>query len=742
MAELGFYEQIIEDMARSVLRSEEMRTALEKTGLSVDALVRQAVEEVPSLIATADIKVQSSVSVPEILAAWFSPWRTRIVAMVAMVAVAGALGVAAAEGIGWTPPTALVLVLLAAVVVSGAEGARPLTGELDSVSRLSLEQQVLAPFLRRRISSFVKEDQQGFHVTSAPGLSDLSGRDQIAATAAGDRLTRIFRTMTAGSIAISGPRGAGKTTLLRQFCDSPFAGRTVPELCFMVSAPVVYDIHDFVVHLYRQLCLSVVQGRPDRGRPRDPGRSRRRTLVIPVLSFVAGIAGFGYVALRHLSHVALLQGAYLLAGGSLMSLGGMASTAPYLVRERRTDRAPAKRIRRAATAFPGVVVAVFGAGLIYWTLSSRPRRMPDTPSVVTICSSLLIVNAFVLLTVRARRRDHDHEADFEDEARRRLQQLQFLQTFNTGYSGTVAIPGGVQLGRTASRQLAEQKLSLPEIIEQYRDFAHRAAQWWRAKHDGKGRLVIGIDEVDKIRDAPSAEQFVNDIKAVFGTPHCLYLVSVSDEAMLGFQQLSPELRVAFDSAFDEMVRVDHLSLSDVRGLLRRRVAGITDPFVALCYALSGGLPRDVLRIARALVEIRSREGATGDIRDLTTALVAHELSLTKHALLRGRTGNDTTPEYRELLKRLVDDSWPRDLMKGAVTCEQSGDDATSRWLSVALRFLATVEDAFGAGVVHAIEDPSVIDVLARARIALAIDAGIAAELISRFRADGGLPPFD
>lgn len=360
---------------------------------------------------------------------------------------------------------------------------------------------------------------------------------------------------------------------------------------------------------------------------------------------------------------------------------------------------------------------------------------------MTICSTLLIVNAVVLLTMRARRKDRDHEADFEDEARRRLQQLQFLQTFNTGYSGTVAIPGGVQLGRTASRQLAEQKLSLPEIIEQYRDFAHRAAQWWRTKHEGKGRLVIGIDEVDKIRDAASAEQFVNDIKAIFGTPHCLYLVSVSDEAMLGFQQRSPELRAAFDSAFDEMVRVDHLTLSDVRGLLRRRVAGIADPFVALCYALSGGLPRDVLRIARALVEIRSREGGTGDIRDLTTALVAHELSLTKHALLRGRTGNDTA-EYRELLKRLVDDSWPRDLVKGAVTCAQSGDDATSRWLSVALRFLATVEECFGAGVALSIEDPGVIDTLARARIALAIDADIAAELISRFRADGGLPPFD
>jgi hypothetical protein len=49
------------------------------------------------------------------------------------------------------------------------------------------------------------------------------------------------------------------------------------------------------------------------------------------------------------------------------------------------------------------------------------------------------------------------------------------------------------------------------------------AAWQRSAHGGHGRVVIGIDEVDKIRDGDRAEAFLNDIKAIFGTPGCLYL---------------------------------------------------------------------------------------------------------------------------------------------------------------------------------------------------------------------------
>jgi hypothetical protein len=64
------------------------------------------------------------------------------------------------------------------------------------------------------------------------------------------------------------------------------------------------------------------------------------------------------------------------------------------------------------------------------------------------------------------------------------------------------------------------------------------AFWQRSVRGGEGRVVIGIDEVDKIRDSDRAEAFLNDVKAIFGVPGCLYLVSLSEDAMAGCWQVA------------------------------------------------------------------------------------------------------------------------------------------------------------------------------------------------------------
>lgn len=545
--------------------------------------------------------------------------------------------------------------------------------------------------------------------------------------------------MLTGSIALSGPRGAGKTTLLRGFCDSRFAVPDAPELRLMVSAPVVYDVRDFVVHLYKQLCLAVTKNRvgPGRSSDRRPPRSRFYEACAAIL-FTAGLVMLTSLVVEHSTRAQIAQGSYLLVGGMLAVLGGMSVVRPYLVRIG-SNRSLVTGPNRGLIALLSSAVTVSGATLVAWTLAERPQRitLPSAQSLVAFVGSLLITGGFVMLTLRARPGVQERIAPFEDEARKNLQQLEFLQTFTTGHSGTLTVPGGAQLGRTVGKQLAQQRLSLPEIVDQYREFASKAGKWWREKHGGAGKLVIGIDEIDKIRDASSAEQFINDIKAIFGTPNCLYLVSVSDEALIGFQQRSPALRAVFDSAFDEMVRVERLSLADVRDLLRRRVAGISDPFITLCYVLSGGLPRDVLRTARALVEARS--GERGEITDMTTTLITHEVSLIKQALLRDITGNDTAPNRQSLMKDLIDETWPADLMKAASEYARTREDPTSRWISAALYYLATVAEAFDSDLDHTLEHLDRTDLLARARATLAIDADIASELIAHFRSEQGLP---
>ena len=748
MAERAWYQQLLADTARLILRSEEMRTAVENTRISVDTVVEAVVDAAPRLLCAEEVEISGILSYGEALSAFAGELsRTARTASVhrkragSLITAAGLVGVAVVVTGGWD-----VFAMYACVLSLGLFGGvavRALHAAsaywiLDPAFNHVFRQRVLEPFLREQINLVTNtpEHERFFHVTSVPGLSDLSGREQIVATIPAERLTKVTSAMTTGSIAISGPRGVGKTTLLRGFCDSRFAVPDAPELRLMVSAPVVYDVRDFVVHLYKQLCMAVTTG-PGRSPERRSRRSRLYA-ALAATSFIAGLALLAGLVIEHSSRAQLAQAIYLLVGGVMAILGGMSAGLPYLVRVRGA-RPPAGRPRRALVTLLSSAFAASGIVLIAWTLAERPRRvaLPSTQSLMTVAAFLLIANGVILLTLWVRPDVRERVAPFEDEARQKLQQIQFLQTFTTGHSGTLTVPGGAQLGRTVSKQLAEQRLSFPEIIDQYREFASKAGRWWRELHGGVGRLVIGIDEIDKIHDAISAERFINEVRAIFGTPNCLYLVSVSDEALIGFQQRSPALRAAFDSAFDEMIRVDRLSLTDVRELLRRRVAGISDPFIALCYVLSGGLPRDVLRTARALVEVRS--GERGEIGDMANALVTRELSLIKQTLLRGITGEDKASGSQNLVKDLVDQSWPEDLMKAASECARTVDDTTSRWLSVALYFLATVTETFGPGLDETIQDPGRTELLAHARAALAIDTDVAGELVSRFRGERGLP---
>jgi hypothetical protein len=147
---------------------------------------------------------------------------------------------------------------------------------LDVASRDRLSRRVVAPFLRTQINDAVNtpEREQSFHVRTAPGLAELSDTEFIAKTAAVDRLRRIVAGTTSGSVGISGPLGAGKTTLLQGFCGRESARSRIrapgigPGL--MVSAPVDYDVQDFVLHVFRQLCLRAL-GNPSRRRTRGNG---------------------------------------------------------------------------------------------------------------------------------------------------------------------------------------------------------------------------------------------------------------------------------------------------------------------------------------------------------------------------------------------------------------------------------------------------------------------------------------
>jgi hypothetical protein len=234
----------------------------------------------------------------------------------------------------------------------------------------------------------------------------------------------------------------------------------------------------------------------------------------------------------------------------------------------------------------------------------------------------------------------DRLASLRAAAAQQLREIKFQQSFSTGWSGSFKVPVGLEAGIESSTTLAQLQMSFPDVVSAMRDFVGRIAS--------VGRVVIGIDEVDKIGSDENARQFLNDIKAIFGLEHCFYLISVSEEAMASFERRGLPFRDVFDSSFDEIIHVRYLDLEGARRLLGRRVLGLPVPFVCLCYCLSGGLPRDLIRAARKLTDIPSSEQPPG-LAHVTCRLVSQDLAGKTEAVVAAAKRIDLEPEVSQIL---------------------------------------------------------------------------------------------
>ncbi len=485
-------------------------------------------------------------------------------------------------------------------------------------------------------------------VTSAPGLAELSDREQLVVTDGMRTLERFTRDMSSGSIGVSGPRGVGKTTLLRYFSDPSFepavgdrnVSRTSQDLRFMATAPVSYDARQFVLHIFSKLCTEVLgpklAGRGDHIKLFGERAARR---MLPVLLIILLLAAAAFVIPRF----TLLRSVSYLSGWEVAAIVG--------------------------------AVALFVTCFFWWLSLIRPAwHFPEGKN-----------------------------RSVTDEARYWLARVKYLQSFTVGSSGSMGVPAGTQFGATATHQMSELPMTLPEIVESFRDFAARVIdrrrQHFKSWADLAGqirdqrlvearllerradlmnrmvafftlckipgrwsrlatrasmamriraveereslkdivpvpdfwpRIVIGIDEIDKI-DADMARRFLNDIKAIFSMPNCLYLVSVSDEALEVFERRVLLGRTAFDSAFDEIIRVQPLNFDSCRHLLRRRIAGIPDSLIAFCQVMSGGLPRDMIRATRSIMDVCAH-GQTS-ITEIVHDIISFEINALKRTCI-------------------------------------------------------------------------------------------------------------
>jgi hypothetical protein len=291
-------------------------------------------------------------------------------------------------------------------------------------------------------------------------------------------------------------------------------------------------------------------------------------------------------------------------------------------------------------------------------------------------------------------------------ARRGLEDIAFVQTRSGELSGKFGFRGA-EISYKRGVSMAGRPATFPELVDDFRGFVRLAAHTL-----GETRLVIAIDEMDRIGAGESARRFLNEIKAIFDVPGCYYLMSVSTEAQHDFELAGMGLRSVFDSSFDEVVRVDYLDFDLAKGLISRSVEALPDSFIALAYAFSGGLARQLTRSARAIV--RQPEGTS--LAAVAEKLVADELDRVCKT-----TGDALTTEKLDgvstLLRVLVDPSNDLHAYRKAIQAAYDGEDPATRNLrdlaAARIEFLAVVRDYFTNDLTEVV--PAQVNALARAR---------------------------
>lgn len=222
-------------------------------------------------------------------------------------------------------------------------------------------------------------------------------------------------------------------------------------------------------------------------------------------------------------------------------------------------------------------------------------------------------------------------AALASRAKEEREKIRFLQShtkegeFSLGLAPMTGASIGYKTKGTVRRD--DVPLNHPELVDRFRDFLRQTAA---LVADLGSKVLIGIDELDRISDGEGAQRFLNELKAVFNVPNCYFLVSVSEDALAEFELAAMGMRTVLDSAFDTIVRVDYFSFEQARSLLNRRIRDLPEQFAALAYVFSGGLARELARTAETIAGDCESEQ---QLAAVTRHLVQRQLDRTTRAAM-------------------------------------------------------------------------------------------------------------
>jgi len=180
-----------------------------------------------------------------------------------------------------------------------------------------------------------------------------------------------------------------------------------------------------------------------------------------------------------------------------------------------------------------------------------------------------------------------------------LDQLRYQMSFGASAeaSGTVSVLSA-KIGQ--DRKFETRPLSLPGLSAKFADYLKNVGEVFG------GRVVICLDELDKIADPDQLDELLKGIKGVMGSQNTHFILTVAEDAVARYGARKRSTRDLMESSFDDLVVLDRVRVDLAQAIVSTSLAlpeALGTPIVAtLCWIFGAGVPREMKRCANLLTE--------------------------------------------------------------------------------------------------------------------------------------------
>ncbi len=330
------------------------------------------------------------------------------------------------------------------------------------------------------------------------------------------------------------------------------------------------------------------------------------------------------------------------------------------------DRRLVARIGNSIDRIDGrllTIAMLVGVGMLALPLTAKAISVPPIfdSTLARIVALSIVAVAGVAQAVKVTLRARAGSSLDVRRARELLREVKWETEHGTTAKTTVKVNSLAEMGGERSLKLKSRSMGHAELVTALRELLELFAN-----REDRARMVVCVDELDKISDPDQLIVIVNELKDLFHTQKVHFLVTVSTDALDSFERRGLAGRDAFDSAFDAVVHTRWLTLDESVEVVSARAPGFPPMVAMFCHAWSGGLPRDLLRAARTAVELQRRDTEKPlSIETIVAELVFEDLGGAARAMMRGLAADDKQVDGLWTLQQALEAALPGER---ATTC--------------------------------------------------------------------------